>query len=412
MAKGSVFPLEGRDLVDRETGVAIRQLTDYKGHSHHLYFTNSGWYDGSRKLLFASDRGNRTNLFAIDLASGAIRQLTDLDPPDTASENSLLFASLNPQRAEAYFWHGPDLLALDLDTLAERRLYRTPAGFLDNMTSVTADGRYVCTGHYADLSDRFPVDLLRGYVGFAEYWKARPHSIVVRIDIDSGRSETLFEENCWIGHVNASPTMPRIASFCHEGPWEKVDNRIWGLDLESGRHWPIRQRRQGEKIGHEYWLADGERIAFHGNRADGEPLFGAVRYDDSDLVEMAFPAGSTHVHSNDLETIVGDGTRRDPRLLLWRRRNGGIEGPRVLARHGGSSHVQITHVHPRLSPDGGRILYVSDENGYGNLYLADLPDFEGLPPHPAARLPATRRASSRARSMIARWRRRVRAIAP
>ena len=110
--------------------------------------------------------------------------------------------------------------------------------------------------------------------------------------------------------------------------------------------------------------------------------------------------------------IVGDGTRRDPRLLLWRRRNGGIEGPRVLARHGGSSHVQITHVHPRLSPDGGRILYVSDESGYGNLYLADLPDFEGLPPHPAARLPATRRASSRARSMIARWRRRVRAIAP
>ena len=67
MAKGEQFPAEWRSFTDDQTGVTIRQLTAYKGHSHHLYFTNPGWYDGGRKLLFGSDRGNRTNLFGVQL---------------------------------------------------------------------------------------------------------------------------------------------------------------------------------------------------------------------------------------------------------------------------------------------------------------------------------------------------------
>ncbi|MBM3889895.1 MAG: oligogalacturonide lyase, partial [Verrucomicrobia bacterium] len=50
---------------DAQSGVEVVQLTNYKGHSHHFYFTNPGWYDGGRKLLFSSDRDNRTNLHGI-----------------------------------------------------------------------------------------------------------------------------------------------------------------------------------------------------------------------------------------------------------------------------------------------------------------------------------------------------------
>jgi oligogalacturonide lyase len=57
---------------DPDSGVPVTQLTDYKGHSHHIYFTNSGWYDGDRKLLFSSDRNNRTNLYGLHLESGEI----------------------------------------------------------------------------------------------------------------------------------------------------------------------------------------------------------------------------------------------------------------------------------------------------------------------------------------------------
>ncbi len=81
MSKGQRFGAEWRTFTDDQTGVEVRQLTNYKGHSHHLYFTNPGWYDDGQRLLFGSDRGNRTNLYSIELANGEITQLTDLDQP-------------------------------------------------------------------------------------------------------------------------------------------------------------------------------------------------------------------------------------------------------------------------------------------------------------------------------------------
>lgn len=382
MTKGERFPAEWRTFTDAGTGVAVRQLTAHKGHSHHFYFTNSGWYDGGRKLLFGSDRGNRTNLFGIDLSSGEITQLTDLDQPPPPAETSFLFASRNPVREEVYFWHGRDLVALDLVSLEERRLYQAPDGFMTNMTNVTADGRYLCTGLYEDLSDRFKVDLLHGYVGFREFWAARPLSRVLRVDTVTGAAEVVFEEHYWIGHVNTSPAVPHILTFCHEGPWNEVDNRIWGLDLRDGRVWQIRPTAAGERVGHEYWFADGEQIGYHGRYADGSPFYGSIRFDNTGLVEAPFPADSTHFHSNDLGLIVGDGSRQAPRLLLWRFREGRFEGPRWALTHRGSFHTQILHVHPRFSPDGARILFTSDASGYGNLHLVDTPDFDALPELP------------------------------
>jgi oligogalacturonide lyase len=379
MSKGDHFPVEWRTFTDDQTGVAVRQLTNYKGHSHHLYFTNPGWYDGGRRLLFGSDRGNATNLFSIELSSGAITQLTDLDQPPPPAETSFLFASVNPRRAEVYFWHGRDLVALNLESLEERRLYRAPDGFLTNMTNVTADGNYVCTGLYEDLSGQFKLDLLHGYVGFREYWAAMPLSQVLRIDTASGAAVVIFEEHYWIGHVNTSPALPHILTYCHEGPWQQVDNRIWGLDMTSGRTWQIRPGPADELVGHEYWLADGEQIGYHGRSPQGDPFYGSIRYDNTGQIEAPFPQDSNHFHSNDLGMIVGDGNYAAPTLRLWRFDGERFEGPRVALTHRGSFHAQILHVHPRFSPDGKQILFVSDMSGYGNLYLIDTPDFDALP---------------------------------
>jgi oligogalacturonide lyase len=369
MPKGTRFSAEWRSFTDPQTQVNIRQLTNYKGHSHHLYFTNSGWY--GNKLVFGSDRCNRTNLFSLDLNSGDITQLTDLEPANA----DFLFASLNPCRAEIYFWHKRALVALDLDTLEERRLYDVPDGYAVNMTNVSADGQYVCTGIYEDLSSRFAVDLLHGYVGFAEYWEAMPHSQIVLISTEDGRAEVVFEEDYWIGHVNTSPTQPALLTYCHEGPWDKIDHRIWGFDLRSGQAWKI---REGERVGHEYWFADGEHIGYHGHYASGEAFYGRIRYDNSDLVEALFPGGSNHFHSNDLSLIVGDGDRQHPHLLLWRFANGQFEGPRRVLTHRGTFQVQQLHVHPRFSPDGKHILHTSDPAGYGQLFLVETPDFDRL----------------------------------
>lgn len=384
--KGEVFPAEARTFTDPVTGVVVRQLTNYKGHSHHLYFTNPGWYDAGRRLLFASDRANRTNLFSLDLASYEITQLTDLDPLPPPIEVQFIDACVNPRRAEAYFWYGRALVALDLHTQELTRLWERPAGFTHSMLNCTSDGRYICVCVYEDLSARFAVDLLRGYVGFEETWAARPLSRIMRVATDGGgAAEIVWEERSWIGHVNTSPTQPHLLTFCHEGPWDKVDQRVWGLDMQRGQAWKIRPRAAGETFGHEYWFADGVRVGYHGRWPDGSEFFGHIRYDNAERVEVAAPAEQSergaaghisHFHSNDHTLIVGDAGRD---VKLWRWNGAGYDGPFVLCRHDSSMHIQQLHVHPRFTSDSAGVIFVSDRTGYGNLYLAEVAECARLP---------------------------------
>ncbi len=379
---GRVLKSESATEKDPVSGLDVQRLTGYLGHSHHFYFTNSGWYDQGRRLLVASDRENSPNLYSIELATGALTQLTDFPPSEKyPSDQQFLFSSLNPTRPEVYFWHQRNLIALDLKTLAQRPIYRLPDGFSNNMTNVSADGSVVLTGIYEDLSAKFKVNLLHGYVGFTEYFEAMPCSRIIEIKTDGSGSRVAFEENYWIGHVNTSPTQSHLVSFCHEGPWDRVDCRIWMLDRTTGKVWKVRPTERDEHVGHEYWLADGLHLGFHGKTkaGKGEHVYGWIRYDNTGLIEAPFPKGSTHFHSNTQQYIVGDGDTRNPFVYLWRFQDGAFSEPRVLCRHKCTFHIQQLHVHPRFSPDGSSVLFTSDMLGYGNVYRVNVPEFESLP---------------------------------
>jgi len=391
VGKGSVAASERKEFADPVSGARVTQLTDYLAHSNHPYFTESGWYDDGRRLAFISDRADSTNLFSIDLTSGEITQLTDIDRRCHTFGRKV---SVNPVRDEAYYYVDSTLMAIDLVTLSERALHVRPRGTFQGATNATADGRYVVTYHVEDPTIRWRAEIGDDYARWVDYMEGRkgssvadirqrifeshPLSTIVKVATDGSGEEVAYQENHFMGHVNTSPTLANIMTFCHEGPWHLVDNRIWGLDLATGKVWAIRPTSEGEAVGHEYWMADGEHLGYHGRTPNG-PIYGAVRYDNTDLIEAPFGYGSTHFHSLALDYVVGDGSREDPYLLLWRFREGRFEGPKVLAWHRGSLQTGYLHIHPRFTADGRQVLYTADPQGYGQLFLVDVPEWDALP---------------------------------
>lgn len=399
MVKGKKWASEQRVFKDPISGATITQLTDYLAHSFHLYFTNNGWYDNQTKLLIGSDRGNSTNLYSVDMVTGELTQLTDYERNWTKGIQGTF---INPKKSEAYFTLNKSIIALNLETYEESVLFELPEGYNFSNLSCTANGQHLCFGLTEDLSTSITSNLSGGYVGFEEMEVARPHCQICLLTIESRKVRVIHEEKRWIGHVNASPTQSNLLTFCHEGPWEKVDHRIWVLDINNGEKWKIAEGETNEYAGHEYWHEDGLRIGYHGfteslARKDGKFL-GSVKFDNTNPEVFNFPYQNMHIHSKDTELIIGDGQQTTAYhgeyyqdcLFLWKKNNQSMEGPRILCKHRGSFHIQQVHVHPCFSPDRKKILFTSDMNGYGNVYLVDVPEYDSLPMLESGKLINTR----------------------
>lgn len=378
MKSYETWPAEWHRYQDRITGVQITQLTDYLGHNWHTYFTNNGWWDDNKRLLFNSDRNNAENLYSIEIATGEISRLTDFKPhakslPHFANDVNHVFN-------ESYFTLDNTLYALNLETLAQRPLYTAPAGFNLNGGLVGADGLHVYAGLNEDLSSRIYTNLGAGYVGMRETFYAHPDCRIVEIDTQNGGGQEIWQENLWVGHINPSPTRPDLISFCHEGPWQLVDHRIWVLDLKTGKASKLRERVvDQEKIGHEYWLQDGEHVGYQVHQPDGHSFFGSARYDGTEQVEApCVPLPSPdHIHSNTTDLIVSDSGKS---IKLYAFNGKDYDPARLLCMHDGSFAYGSFHPHPRFTEDGKQILFNSTQSGYCQLYLVDVPaDVTALP---------------------------------
>ncbi|MFA9557663.1 oligogalacturonate lyase family protein [Evansella sp. AB-rgal1] len=387
MGKGYVYDSEMSVFTDSISGVKITKLTNYLAHNFHTYFTNNGWYEQNSKLLLVSDRGNCSNLYSLELKTGKLTQLTNFTINDDARIQGTY---INPTKKEAYFTFNDKIIALNLDTLEEEEIFTLPNGYIYSSLSCTADGENLCFGLREDLSHRIHSNLSNGYVGFKEVEAARPHTQICMLHLQTNTMNVIHEENRWIGHINTSPTQPHLLSFCHEGPWSRVDHRMWVMDISKNQVWKLRDGYPNQFAGHEYWHDDGIHIGFHGftesvARKDGKFL-GSIKYDNTNLEEYDFPYQNMHIHSNDSSMIVGDGQQASAYgntnsdcIYLWKKVNDDLEGPRILCKHRGSFHTQKVHVHPRFSPDGKKVLFTSDMDGYANVYLVDVPSFEKLP---------------------------------
>jgi oligogalacturonide lyase len=308
-------------------------------------------------------------------------------------------ACISTPNNAAYFWWQRQVIELNLETMAERVVYEAPQGMdPSDRTNPTADGKYLI----AKLTEPMPQEKQTidfAYSRFRESFFAKPLTQLIRIAIATGTAEVIHEDRCYLNHINTSSSLPEITTFCHEGPWHLVEQRIWGMNVLTGETWKIRPQDDGKNyaIGHEYWFADGVRIGYHGRQriddrstdhAEGDHIFGHIKWDNSDAVEVAFPFHSGHFQSLDESIIVGDGTPAQagnrwkdaqPFIQLFKWDGSKYVGPHILAYHRSTFNNQHAHPHPRFTPDGKYVLYSSDLTDYSNMYLVEVGDFDDLP---------------------------------
>ena len=382
---GRTWPSEMREFEDARTGRTVRQLTS-SGNNYHLYFTENSFDCERNEIIFLSDRAsgaNRApherphyNLFRMSLDSGEIVQLTD--------ERQLVRGvTKTPDSRLVVYKTGHELRKLDTQSGEIMTIYKG-AGYNLGAPSIARNRRYVAFCRNEDVH----VEDGPNYTGFKDrFYLVKDGRITVAYLDGSGWYDVLKDTH-QVGHFQFCPDDSTLGSFCHEGPWNLVTQRIWLLDFVSREAYPCFRQTEDDSVGHEFWTQDG--YIFFDDRGPGHdgtitsdrtqavakdvkvnqnamiPFVGLADRKGHVVKRIDMPYYCNHYHANpDNSVLVGDDV--DDLVLI------DISGKeaklKVLCNHKTSWHTQTAHCHPTWSWDGSRILYASDFGGKVNLYL-------------------------------------------
>ena len=388
MTIGQTWKSEICTFTDSKTGREITQLTQ-SGNNVHLYFTENSFDSVKNEIIFVSDRASGQDklphdhpvyqIFKMDLSSGLITQLTD-EPggagvhsvTKTADSQLIVYVTENKMKA------------LDTVNNTTTLLYEEAGNFSMGAPSIACNRRYV--GFARDEIVEAPEG--PNYTGFKESFYRIKDGRITLAYLDGSGSFDALKDTHWVGHFQFCPDDPTLATYCHEGPWNLVTQRIWLLDFVSGEAKPCFRQDEWDSIGHEFWTQDGyvffdDRGPGHDgtitssrtqavatevaiNQNDMIPFVGLVDRQGKLVKKIDMPYYCNHYHANpDNSVLVGD---EDDDLVLVDI-SGTQPSLQVLCNHKTSWHTQSSHCHPTWSWDGSRILYASDTGGKVNLYL-------------------------------------------
>lgn len=392
---GTITHETPRTFTDAKTGRTIRQLTSL-GNNVHLYFTENSFDLNRNEIIFKSDRASGAdsaphenphyNIFRMNLDTGAVEQLTDEPQPvssvtKTPDSRYIVYVTGSERR------RGNTIKALDTQTGVITVLYEETGKFNLGAPSIAANRRYVafCRNEEVAVEDG------PNYTGFKDRFYMVKDGRITAAYLDGSGAFDVFKDTHQVGHFQFSPDDPTIGSYCHEGPWNLVSQRIWLLDLVAREARPCFRQVEEDSIGHEFWTQDG--YMFFDNRGPGHdgtitsdrtqavatevqvnensmiPFVGLVDKDGRLVRRIDMPFYCNHYHANpDNSILVGDDV--DDLVLI------DISGEEatlttLVSDHGTSWHTQSSHCHPTWSWDGSRILYASDRGGKVNLYLVE-----------------------------------------
>lgn len=360
-SKGKVYRSEHKIFTTPESGLEVIQLTTDPADDSALYFTGNSFVPLDNGLVFASRRTGTWNLFYLNLKNFSFVQLTD------GSNISGIGAEVCAATREVFYRDGREIKAVHLKTLVERTITTVPEGYnVSAAVSVTAAGDALAVAISEIIPLTTKTDVI--YSDMDERFEKRPWSAVLTGRTDGTGWHEVARQKKWISHVLINPRDAGVILYCHEGKWDRVEQRLWLVNADGTGNRPLRPEETPElRIGHEFWFADGLHVGYQAQ--DSTKRIGVANTRDGTYQEYVTPFSDGHVQASpDGKLFVGDGSDRAPFLNLYRLENGRLTGG-PIHRHGSSRSQQHWHPHPAFSPDGKFVIFTSSQEGNGNVYL-------------------------------------------
>ncbi|WP_353612928.1 oligogalacturonate lyase family protein [Mangrovibacter phragmitis] len=383
MAKGMQIKLQYEVYTDPDTGAEITRLTPPEVTCHRNYFYQKCFTNDGNRLLFAGAFDGNWNYYLLDIGKSVATQLTE------GTGDNTFGGFLSPDDQFLYYVKNERaLLQVNLDTLAEREVYRVPEEWVGYGTWVANSDCTKLVGIEIAQSDWVP---LNDWKIFHDFFHKGPHCRLLRVDLTSGESAVIHEEKNWLGHPIYRPFNDKTVAFCHEGPHDLVDARMWMVNEDGSNVRKVKEHAPGESCTHEFWVPNGSALVYV-SYLKGKQVRTIFSYDPdtgANVALMQMPACS-HLMSNfDGTLMVGDGSgtpvdvkdtsgytiENDPYLYVF---DVAKKACFRVARHDTSwdtfeNSRQVTHPHPSFTPDDKAVLFSSDKDGKPALYIAKLP---------------------------------------
>ena len=241
---------------DPDTGARITRLTPHDVTCHRNYFYQKCFTRDGSKLVFGAEFGPGTdwNYHLLDLASQTAVQLT------TGTGENTFGGFMSPDDRSLYFVRNErQLIRVGLKALEEDVIYTVPEGWVGYGTWVANSACTKLVGIEIHAHDWFP---LTDWSEFKRMFHQRPRCRLIRIDLVTGARDVILEQEGWLGHPQYRPGDDNTVAYCHEGPHDLIDARIWFIDENGDNIRCGKVHEPRESCTHEFWVPDGSAMIY------------------------------------------------------------------------------------------------------------------------------------------------------
>lgn len=241
------------EWIDKDTHHKVIRLVKLEGKNTSFYFTNNPYY--GNKMGFYNTGKNGRQIWSVDMNTHAVDQVTHQSSPMNGE-------LVGQKTGNVYYQIKDSVFSTNIKTKDTKLLFVFPADYKGSITTINADETVMAGAKASDEQK----EILKKYPAKGDYFNrifdAKLPNDLWKIDLKTKKLSMIHTENTWLGHVQFSPTDPKLLMFCHEGPWHKVD-RIWTINIDTKEVKLMHKRTMDMEIaGHEWWAPDGKTIWF------------------------------------------------------------------------------------------------------------------------------------------------------